>query len=116
MLITNDLLHYPRFIFNCNDGRCLSTGDLEIFSHIKATGSSYDISSFVPGRNIDITWENENGEQEINTYTVNRIEIHQIKYDLDEPSYGVNSNDCIGVTGKKKKWMMEIYVFLDKIS
>lgn len=93
----------------------MSTGDLEFFKFIKETGSDYDITRFTPGQEINISWINENEEQEIKTYKVNRVEIHQIKYDLDEPTYGINSNDCMGIAGKEKKWMMEIYIFLDQV-
>ena len=115
MTDSNNLPYYPRFIFNCDDGNCMSTGDLKFFKFIKETGSEYDITKFTPGQKIDISWVNENDEQEIKTYEVNRIEIHQIKYDLDKPTYGMNSNDCTAIAGKEKKWMMEIYVFLNQL-
>jgi hypothetical protein len=114
MMDANSLPYYPRFIFNCNDGRCLTTGDLEIFKHIKEKGSDYDISRFVPGQRINISWTN-NGEKEVQSYEVKKIEIHQLKHDLDEPTYGTNMNDCTGLAGREKKWMMEIYVFLDAV-
>lgn len=115
MTDANSLPYYPRFIFNCNDGNCLSTADLELFKHIKETGSDYDISRFVPGQSISISWINDNEEKEVRSYVVNKIEIHQIKHDLDEPTYGTNMNDCTGIFGREKKWMMEIYVFLDLV-
>ncbi|MCF1192508.1 hypothetical protein LRR18_13010 [Mangrovimonas sp. AS39] len=113
MTKTNDLPYYPRFIFNCSDGNCLSTGDLELFDFIKETGSEFEITAFKPGQSLDITWVDENEDQIIKTYIVNRIQINQIKYDLDEPTFGINSNDCTAIQGKEKKWMMEIYIFLD---
>ncbi|MDJ1495020.1 hypothetical protein QNI19_18925 [Cytophagaceae bacterium DM2B3-1] len=113
MTNANSLPYYPRFIFNFSDGRCFSTADLDWFTYIKDTGDDYPITSFVPGRLIDMKWTKENNELDIRTYKVDKIEIHQIKYDLDEPTYGMNSNDCMGVAGKEKKWMMEIYVFLE---
>jgi hypothetical protein len=115
MTKANNLPYYPRFIFNCNDNKCMSTGDLELFKFIKESGTDYEITRFVPGQKIDISWINENEKVEIKTYTVNKIEIHQIKTDLDKPTYGINSNDCTMISGKEKKWMMEIYIFLDII-
>lgn len=109
------LPYYPRFIFNFSDGKCFSTCDLDEFKYIKEHEVDYDITRFVPGQKVDVSWVNENNEQEVTTYSVNKIEIHQIKYDLDEPTYGINMNDCASVFGKEKKWMMEIYVFLDPI-
>lgn len=108
----NNLPYYPRFIFNFNDGNCFSTGDLDKFEHIKGSGTDYEITQFYPGQKIDVKWVNESGEPEIRTYVVDKIEIQQIKYDLDEPTYGINMNDCTTYTGKEKKWIMEIYVFL----
>lgn len=75
----NSLPYYPRFIFNCSDGKCLSTGDLDFFKHIKEIETDYDITSFVPGRKLEITWATDNEEQEIKAYIINRIEIHQLK-------------------------------------
>lgn len=115
MTVTNSLPYYPRFIFNCNDGNCLTTGDLELFKFIKEKGSDYDITRFKTGEQINISWVNDNDETEVKTYIIDHIDIHQIKYDLDEPTYGMNSNDCTGLAGKEKKWMMEIYVFLNKV-
>ena len=116
MTNANALPYYPRFIFSCSDGNCFSTADLEQLKHIKDAGSEYDVSSFVPGRKINISWVNDAGQQEIKVYKVDKIEIHQIKYDLDEPTYGMNSNDCSAVFGKEKKWLMEIYVFLENVN
>ncbi len=111
----SELPYYPRFIFNFNDGNCFSTGDLDEFEYIKEHGNDHEITQFLPGQKIDVSWVNEDEELEIRTYSVNKIEIRQIKYDLDEPTYGINMNDCSAINGRKKKWMMEIYVFLDKI-
>lgn len=61
MTYTNDLPYYPRFIFNCSDGRAYSTGDLDLFKFIKEVGSENDIESFKPGQNIEITWNSEEG-------------------------------------------------------
>ena len=115
MTKATNLPYYPRFIFNCDDGNCMSTGDLEMFEFIKESESEYEITRFTPGQKIDISLINENEEHEIRTYKVDKIEIHQIKYDLDEPTYGINSNDCTAIVGKEKKWMMDIYVFLNLI-
>lgn len=115
MMKASDLPYYPRFIFNFSDGSCFSTGDLDEFEYIKEHGTDYEITQFVTGQKIDVIWVDEHEEQEIRTYSVNKIDIHQIKYDLDEPTYGINLNDCSTITGRKKKWMMEIYIFLDKI-
>ncbi|RYE18308.1 MAG: hypothetical protein EOP45_14345 [Sphingobacteriaceae bacterium] len=109
----NALPYYPRFVFNCSNGECLSTGDLEFFESIKDLNSSYDITSFVPGEKINIYWPIENSEPEIKTYLINRIEIHQIKYDLDKAVKGENSNDCKLIYGREKKWLMDVYIFLD---
>jgi hypothetical protein len=111
MTDANSLPYYPRFIFNCNDGVCISTGDLENFKFIKEKGSEYDITSFRSGQKIEISLD-DGDKQEIKSYVVDKIEIQQLKYDLDEPTYGLNRNDCVGRIGKDKKWMMEIYVFL----
>ena len=115
MTDTNSLPYYPRFIFNFNDDKCFSTGDLDEFEYIKEHKSEHKISRFVPGQNVDVTFVNENDESEIKTYLVNQIKIQQIKYDLDEPTYGINMDDCTAIFGKDKKWMMEIYVYLDLI-
>lgn len=115
MTDANSLPYYPRFIFNFNDGVCFSTGDLEHFEYIKEHKTDYEVTRFVPGQKVDVTFENEDNETEVKTYSVNRIEIQQIKYDLDEPTYGINMNDCSSIFGKEKKWMMEIYVFLDLV-
>jgi hypothetical protein len=113
MTLTNNLPYYPRFIFNCSDEKCLSTGDLDWFKNIKQAGSVYDITSFKTGQKIDITWIDK---QEIKTYLITKIDINHIKYDLDEPTYGMNAeNDCSSVKGKTKKWMMEIYIYLELI-
>lgn len=113
MIKAANLPYYPRFIFNCDDGNCMSTGDLEMFEYIKESDSGHEITRFTPGQKINISWINESKELEIKTYKVDKIEIHQIKYDLDEPTYGMNLNDCTAVFGSKKKWMMEIYIFLN---
>ena len=115
MIDSSALPYYPRFIFNCDDGNCMSTADLEFFEHIKETSSDYNISRFVPGQGIDIAWINDREEREVRSYRVKKIEIHQIKYDLDEPTYGLNSNDCTQIFGREKKYMMEIYVFLESV-
>lgn len=108
------LPYYPRFIFNCSDGRCFSTADVDSLAHIKDAHDTYgsNVEQFVPGREVKITWATTAGEPEVKRYTVDKIEIHQIKYDLDAPTYGMNSNDCSQIFGKEKKHMMEIYVFL----
>ena len=111
MTNANSLPYYPRFIFNCDDGVCISTGDLDTFEFIKEKGIEYNITSFRPGQKIDITLADEE-KQEIKSYVVEKIEIQQIKYDLDAPTYGLNMNDCTSRIGVAKKWMMEIYVFL----
>ena len=115
MTDSNSLPYYPRFIFNFSDDKCFSTGDLDEFEYIKEHKQDYKISRFVPGQKVDVTFVNENNESEVGTYSVNRIEIHQIKYDLDEPTYGFNMNDCTSIFGKEKKWLMEIYVYLDLV-
>lgn len=113
MTDANLLPYYPRFIFNFSDGNCFSTGDLTEFQFIKEHKTDYEISRFIPGQKIDFTWEDENENSIIKTYTVNKIQVQQIKYDLDEPTYGINLNDCGVISGEKKKWLMEIYVYLD---
>jgi hypothetical protein len=115
MTDANLLPYYPRFILNCSDGKCLSTGDLDIFKFITESSSDYNISRFYPGQRINIAWENGAGEKEIKSYELKSIEVQEIKYDLDAPSYGLNSNDCMGLHGIEKKWMMEIYIFLDAV-
>lgn len=115
MTDVNLLPYYPRFIFNCNDGMCLSTGDVELLDQLKEAGNGYPISRFVSGQRVRICWKTEIGGQDVRTYVVNKIEIHQIKRDLDEPTYGTNSNDCIVNSGRDKNWLMEIYVFLDAV-
>lgn len=115
MTETNNLPYYPRFILNCDDGNCMSTGDLEMFKFIKEANNNYEITRFTPGQLIQISWSNENDEPQPQIYKVEKIEIHQIKYDLDEPTYGINTNDCTGIVGKEKKWMMDIYVFLNRV-
>ena len=112
----NNLAYYPRFIFNFNDGFCFSTGDLEELENIKESGKTdYKIARFFPEQKIDVMCINKNDVQEIRKYVVNKLEIKQIKYNLDEPTYGINMNDCTSIYGKEKKWLMEIYVFLDRV-
>lgn len=111
----SDLPYYPRFIFNCSDGNCFSTADLELFGFLKETGTDYKVSRFKKGQKIDVTTANDSEETLIKTYVVSEIEIQQIKYDIDEPTYGFNMNDCQSVDGSEKKWLMEIYVFLDLV-
>lgn len=115
MTKASNLPYYPRFIFNGSDGNRFSTADLELFDYLKETGSEYKISRFKKGQSIDVTIASEDGETIIKTYKVSDIEIQQIKYDIDEPTYGFNMNDCQSVDGSEKKWLMEIYVFLDLI-
>lgn len=115
MTKASELPYYPRFIFNCSDEQCLSTADLELFEHIKETGSEYEVTRFKKGQSLDITWVDEQDNPIIKTYIVSEIEIHQIKRDIDEPTYGMNKNDCTAVQGDKKKWLMEIYIFLDLV-
>lgn len=115
MINASTLPYYPRFIFNCDDDRCFSTGDLDELEYIKESGTDYDVTRFVPNQILDISWSDGNGGFEIKSYSVDKIEIHQIKRDLDEPTYGINMNDCAEVYGREKKWMMEIYVFLKLI-
>lgn len=88
---------------------------MNLFKYLKVSGSEYDISRFKKGQKIDIDIASERGETIVKTYIVSEIEIHQIKYDIDEPTYGLNKNDCLSVDGAKKKWLMEIYIFLDLI-
>ena len=110
-----ELPYYPRFIFNCSDHNCFSTADVELLEHIKETGSEYEITRFTRGQSLDITWADEVGNLTLKTYKVREIEIHQIKYDIDEPTYGINLNDCQTVFGKEKKVLMELYIFLDLV-
>nr|WP_276904078.1 hypothetical protein [Pedobacter kyonggii] len=112
MTNATDLPYYPRFIFNCSDDRCFSTGDLDYLKFIKEKGSEYEITRFKKGQILQITWEEDNGKKLVKDYEVSDVEIAQIKYDVDEPTYGINSNDCTGIYGKEKKWLMEIYIFL----
>lgn len=111
----NTLPYYPRFILNFDDGKCFSTGDLDQLQHIKESGINEGISQFFPGQIINATWQLENNKLEAISYKVDKIEIRQIKYDLDEPTFGVNENDCYSLFGKEKKWLMEIYVFFKKL-
>lgn len=113
MTKANNLPYYPRFIFNCSDGYAFSTGDLEIFKLIKETGKDYEVTSFRQGQSLNITQIDENNEKVVKTYVVNRIQVNRIKYDLDEPDYGINLDDSTSIQGKKKKWLMEIFVYLD---
>ncbi|WP_373396396.1 hypothetical protein V8V91_17035 [Algoriphagus halophilus] len=115
MTLASSLPYYPRFIFNCSDDNCMSTTDLKQFEHIKETGSEYEVTRFKKGQSLDITWVDENGNIIVKTYKVSDIEIHQIKRDIDEPTYGMNKNDCTVVQGDKKKWLMEIYIFLNLV-
>jgi hypothetical protein len=111
----SELPYYPRFIFNCSDGSCFSTADLELFEFLKEVGTDYKVSRFKKGQNIEVTTSDETGETLIKTYKVSEIEIQQIKYDIDEPTYGFNMNDCQSVDGSEKKWLMEIYIFLELV-
>jgi hypothetical protein len=113
MTKASSLPHYPRFIFNCSDGNCFSTADLDLLEHIKETSTDYEVSRFKKGQSLDITWTDDQGNRTVKTYEVSEIEIHQIKRDIDEPTYGINLNDCSTVFGDKKKVLMEIYIFLD---
>ena len=111
----NKLPYYPRFIFNFSDGHCLSTADLDLFRFIKESGSEHKISRFKKGQKIDVHIEGDYRKKVIKTYIVTEIEIQEIKYDIDEPTYGINKNDCLSVEGVKKKWIMDIYIFLDLV-
>ena len=120
MTKASSLPYYPRFIFNCSDGKCFSTADLDSLEYIRDAedeedGYSRDITQFVPGQILNISWSAPDAKVEVKSYKVERIEIHQIKYDLDKETKGVNSNDCSVVAGKHKKHMMEIYVFLKAV-
>lgn len=109
------LPYYPRFIFNCSDGNRFSTADIELFKFIKESGTDNKVSRFKKGQKIDVSTTIGNVEAEVKTYRVSEIEIQQIKYDTDEPTYGFNKNDSPSVSGNKKDWLMEIYVFLDLV-
>lgn len=111
------LPYYPRFIFNCSDGRVFSTADVDLLKHVKDADDEYerDITQFVPGQIVNISWAAADNEVEVRSYEVDKIEVHQIKYDLDKPTKGMNSNDCAEISGKEKKHMMEIYVFLNPV-
>jgi hypothetical protein len=111
----NLLSTYPRFIFNCNDGRCLSTGDLNFIKKIKLKGFKGNIIQFIPEQEIEIPWTVEN-KTELKTYKIESIEIRQIKYDLDEQHYGFNSDDCENIQGQDKTWIMEIYIRLNVVT
>lgn len=115
MTDANLLPYYPRFIFNCNDDLCFSTADLEEFKYLTEHKSDSKITRFVTGQKVDVKIDDENGAFVIKTYEVRKIDIHQIKYDLDEPTYGFNMNDCTNIQGNPKKHLMEIYVFLDLV-
>jgi hypothetical protein len=108
------LPYYPRFIFTCDDGKCFSTADLDYLRDIKDADDKYehDITQFVPGQLLKITWAADNNQTEVKYYEVDRLEVHQIKYDTNEPTVGMNSNDCTVIAGQPKKHLMEIYVFL----
>lgn len=112
------LPYYPRFIFSCSDGKCFTTADLDELKHIKDAddvddGFGRDITQFVPGQRVQFSWLAADDGIEVKVYTVEKIEVHQIKYDLDKETKGMNSNDCSMISGKPKKHMMEIYVFLE---
>ena len=116
MTKASSLPYYPRFIFNCSDGKGFSTADLDSLKYVKDSDDKHgdDITQFVPGQRISVTWSTDD-KGEVRSYEVDKIEIHQIKYDLDEPTFGMNSNDVMDVSGKPKKHMMDIYVFLKAV-
>ena len=110
----NELSYYPRFVFNTSENNSFSTIDLELFKHFKEADRNNKINHFKKNQIIDITTSNKSGETVVKTYKVTDIEIQQIKYDFDEISYGVNMNDD-GRNYDEKKWLVEIYIFLDLI-
>ena len=111
-----DLPYYPRFILNCSDGNCFTTADIDEFEYVKEVGTDYDLSRFKINQKLEIQWVDDNDEQLLKKYKVSNIEIHQIKRDIDEPTYGMNMNDCSGgIAGRRKKHLMEIYIFLDSL-
>ena len=106
----NDLSYCPRFILKTSEGLSFSTNNLKIFEFVKDVKSGKKVNHFKNGQEISIIFENES----INKYVVTGIEIQQIKYNLDEPNYGINFNDS-ELIDDSKITTMEIYVFLEKI-
>ena len=111
------LPYYPRFIFKFGENDCFSTADLDMFKFIKEVidGKEYDVTRFIIGQIINVTVANKDGSTEVKKYRVKKVEIQQIKDDLDAPTYGINLEDCPTIFGKEKKWLMEIYIFLDPV-
>ncbi|MGV8877808.1 MAG: hypothetical protein ACOH2A_02130 [Sphingobacteriaceae bacterium] len=109
---TNDLNHYPRFIFNCSDGRGLSTADLDFLKGFSKDDQMTNISSFNIDDIISIKWADLEEHLE---YKVSKIEIKEIMYNTDERILGMNEFDVNPVFGKDKYWLMGLYVFLELI-
>lgn len=109
---TNDLDHYPRFIFNCSDGRCLSTADLDFLKHFSKDDQPTNINSFNIDDIINIKWADLDGHLD---YKVSKIEIKEIMYDTSEQILGMNKDDFNPVIGKDKFWLMGLYIFLDLV-
>lgn len=107
-----NLSYYPKFIFNTSDGKAFSTTSLDTFKHLKEIGRNNKINRFVKGQNINITTTDESDNIEVKLYEVTKIEIQNIKYEINEPDYGVNMNDSL-TEDKEKKILMEIYIFLE---
>lgn len=68
----NTLNHYPRFVFNCSDGKCFSTLDLDHLQFITKKDYSTRIESFNTGEIVSIKWDDS---PKFINYKVSKIDI-----------------------------------------
>lgn len=118
MTKASSLTYYPRFVLTCSDGQCLATADLDyLLKYVRDAEDNYggDITQFVPGQILKISWAGVDNEVDVRSYKVDRVEVHQIKSDLDMPTTGDMSDNCRETFGKEKQHMMEVYVFLNAV-
>ncbi|MGJ1418294.1 hypothetical protein ACR79T_01625 [Sphingobacterium spiritivorum] len=108
----NELQHYPRFVFNCSDGRCYSTADLDGLMYIKRENLDAPVDAFNTGETVSIVWDTEPNPIK---YVIKKIDIRDIRYDTNENLYGIYEDDCTGVYGKEKFHLLSIFIFLEAI-
>lgn len=108
----NDLQHYPRFVFNCSDGKCFSTADLDSLEFFRNSEQETKVNSFQTDAEISILWDSNPNPIK---YRITKIDVRDLRYDTDEKLYGIYSDDCSHTYGKEKFELMSIFIFLDLI-
>jgi hypothetical protein len=108
----NDLQYYPRFVFNCSDGKCFSTDDLALLKDINIPHIN-KIDQFRTGEEISIKWSDIDEPKQ---YIILKIDIRDIRYDSDEKLYGFHEDDCSAISTDKDKFhLMSIFIFLEAV-